>query len=46
MFHDISLLDTNVVLVRRSSLEFSDSAEVDRERERVRGILDGLGREG
>ncbi|HEX2730863.1 MAG TPA: hypothetical protein VHM70_04630 [Polyangiaceae bacterium] len=46
MFHDISLLDTNVVLVRRSSLEFSDSAEVDRERERVRGILDGLGRAG
>ncbi|HEY6079171.1 MAG TPA: serine/threonine-protein kinase, partial [Polyangiaceae bacterium] len=45
-FHEVRLLEPQIVLVRRSSRKFVDAAEVAEERRRVGAALDQLGRRG
>lgn len=43
-FHEVTLLEPRIVLVRRSARQFTDEAEVAEERRRVGAALDQLGR--
>lgn len=44
-FHEVTLLEPRVVLVRRSARNFADAAEVMEERRRIGAALDQIGRE-
>jgi hypothetical protein len=45
-FHEVARLDANIIAVRRGARQFADSTEIDRERLRMKLLLDGLGRNG
>jgi len=44
-FHEVTLLEPRIVLVRRSARQFVDDAEVAEERRRIGSALDQLGRQ-
>jgi serine/threonine-protein kinase len=44
-FHEVMLLESHIVLVRRSARQFADEAEVAEERRRIGASLDPLGRQ-
>ena len=44
-FHEVMLLEPQIVLVRRSARQFLDNAEVAEERRRMGALLDQLGRQ-